>query len=127
MKDENTYRRETFVVNTSFVLAYLFPDEKDRNVDAMFLKLEEEKVDFIAPYLLTFEVINGLRSAIVQKRQDLKKAEILIDSYLRIGINFEGVDEKGVLRLALAKSITTYDASYLWLAKRKKVKLLTLD
>jgi predicted nucleic acid-binding protein len=70
---------------------------------------------------------NGLRSAVLQKRQSEKTAEFLLDSFLNLGILFEKVDEKEVLRLALKKNITSYDASYVWLAKSQNIKLLTLD
>jgi len=103
------------------------PDEKERGVEEMFSKFEGNKINFVSPNLLLYETINGLRSAVVQKRLDPQKAELLLDSFLNIGILFEKVDEKQVLGLALNKSITAYDASYVWLAKSKKVKLLTLD
>ena len=123
----NTKKRNTFVLDTSFVLAYLLPDEKERSVDEMFSKFEENKISFIAPHLLAYEITNGLRSAVVQKRQSPKTAELLLDSFLNMGILFERVNEKEVFRLALKNNITSYDAAYVWLAKSKKTKLLTLD
>ena len=127
MRGEDTNQNNTFVVDTSFVLAYLLPDEKERVVEGMFSKFEENKINFISPYLLAFEITNGLRSAVIQKRQSLKAAELLLDSFLNMGILFEKVNEKEVFRLALRRGVTAYDASYVWLAKSKKLKLLTLD
>ena len=127
MRGENTSYKNTFVVDTSFVLAYLLPDEKKRDVEEMFLKFEENKVVFIAPNLLAYEILNGLRTSVLQKRQSAKTAEQLLNAFLDIGISYEGVDEKEVLSLALGKSISAYDASYVWMAKNKKIKLLTLD
>src|SRR5688500_2764198 len=116
MRGEDTNQKNTFVVDTSFVLAYLLPDEKERVVEGMFSKFEENKINFISPYLLAFEITNGLRSAVIQKRQSLKAAELLLDSFLNMCILFEKVDEKEVFQLALKKSISAYDASYVWLA-----------
>src|SRR5688572_18218200 len=127
MRGANTNQKKTFVVDTSFVLAYLLPDEKERVVEETFAEFEENKIDFSSTYLLAFETINGLRSAVLQKRQSAKAAELLLDSFLNMGILFEKVDEKEVFQLALKKSISAYDASYVWLAKNKKIKLLTLD
>lgn len=127
MRGEDTNQKNTFVVDTSFVLAYLLPDEKERATEEMFSKFEENKINFISPYLLVYETMNGLRSSVVQKRQSMKTAELLLDSFLKLGIIFEKVDEMAVLRLAFKKGITSYDASYVWLAKSKKIKLLTLD
>ena len=127
MRGANTNQNNTFVVDTSFVLAYLLPDEKVRNVEEIFSKFEENKINLVSPQLLVYETMNGLRSAVLQKRQTEKTAELLLDSFLNMGIHFEKVDEKEVLRLALKKSITTYDASYVWLAKSQNIRLLTLD
>jgi predicted nucleic acid-binding protein len=127
MRGENTNYKNAFVVDTSFVLAYLLPDEKERQVDEMFSRFEENKASFISPYLLVYEVINGLRSAVIQERQSPEAAKLLMDAFLHMGITFEKVDEIKVLSLALAKNITAYDASYVWLANSKKIKLLTLD
>ena len=127
MRGANTNQNNTFVVDTSFVLAYLLPDEKVRNVEEIFSKFEENKINLLSPHLLVYETMNGLRSAVLQKRQTEKTAELLLDSFLNMGIHFEKVDEKEVLRLALKKSISTYDASYVWLAKSQNIGLLTLD
>lgn len=127
MPDANTNQKNTFVVDTSFVLAYLLPDESGRCVEEMFSKFEENKISFVAPYLLAFEIMNGLRSASMQKRQSINAAEHLLDSFLNMGILFEKVDEKEVFRFAIRNAITAYDASYVWLAKSKKLELLTLD
>lgn len=127
MTGANTNQKNTFVLDTSFVLAYLLPDEKERSVEKMFSKFEENKIGFIAPYLLAYETINGLRSAVVQKRQSPKSAQLLLDAFLNMGILFEKVNEREVFRLALKDNISAYDASYVLLAKSKKTRLLTLD
>ncbi len=127
MTAANTNQKKTFVVDTSFVLAYLLPDEGGQVVEEMFSKFEENKINFISPYLLAFEIMNGLRSATMQKRQSINAAEHLLDSFLNMGILFEKVNEKEVFRFAVRNGITAYDASYVWLAKSKKIDLLTLD
>src|SRR5215210_2138767 len=127
MTGANTNQKNTFVVDTSFVLAYLLPDEEGRGVEEMFSKFEENKITFVSPYLLAFEITNGLRSATMQKRQSADAAEHLLDSFLNMGILFEKVNEKEVFRFAVRNGVTAYDASYVWLAKSKKLDLLTLD
>ena len=44
-----------------------------------------------------------------------------------MGIFFEKTNEKEVFRLALKNEISAYDAAYVWLAKSRKISLLTLD
>jgi len=127
MGNVNIEQKTTFVVDASFVLAYLLPDEKDKNVGKMFSKFEKNQIAFISSHLLAFEVSNGLRSAVLQGRQEAKAARLLLDSFLNMGIIFEKINGKEVFDLSLEKSISIYDASYAWLAKSKKIKLLTLD
>jgi hypothetical protein len=50
MRGENTNQKNTFVVDTSFVLAYLMPDEKVQNVDEILSQFEENKIRLIAPH-----------------------------------------------------------------------------
>lgn len=127
MRGVNINQNTTFVVDTSFVLAFLLPDEKVRNVDEMFSEFEKNKIIFIAPYLLVYEIVNGLKSAVVQERQSKKAGEVLLESFLNMGILFENINEIAVFHLALKENISAYDASFVWLAKEKKVRLLTLD
>ena len=44
-----------------------------------------------------------------------------------MGIHLVGVDNEGVLSLAEASGLTSYDASYLWLSRRLGGELVTLD
>lgn len=127
MTAANTNQKTTFVIDTSFVLAFLLPDEEERAVENMFSKFEDNKISFISPYLLIFETINGLRSAVLQKRQTAKTAELLVEAFLNMGIFFEQIEEKEVFRLSLNKGISVYDASYVWLAESKNLQLLSLD
>ena len=116
-----------FVVDASFVLAALFPDERSERVDAMFARFQKEEVNFYSTDLLPFEVLNSLRSAVIQKRLKPKRAEILTEAFLNLEIVLEKIRGKEVLQLAISKKLTVYDAGYLWLAREKKIPLLSLD
>lgn len=118
---------ETFVVDASFVLAYLLPDERAKKVDVVFERYAKGEIKLISSQLLLFEVLNGLRSAVLQKRLEQKRALILAKAFLDLEIKVEEENFEAVFKLALKRKVTVYDAGYLWLALKKKVKLLSLD
>lgn len=81
----------------------------------------------VAPILLGFE----LASICLKKMQahPPKAAQILAAFHLarRLAIEFVDVAHEGVVILARETGLTTYDASYLWLARHLGGDLVTLD
>lgn len=120
-------RSAMFVVDSSFLLAYLLPDEESEYVQQFFDRFKTEKITLTAPFLLPFEVFNGLQTAVLRKRINLNLAEKLGQKFLMIPIKLTDLDFTVALKVADTHKITFYDASYLHLAKTYKVKLLTLD
>ena len=80
-----------------------------------------------APALLEFELANVCMSK--SRRFPSERGAILAMYGLRLGLNIEelAVDHDGVVALAAQTGLTAYDASYLWLARRLGVELVTLD
>jgi predicted nucleic acid-binding protein len=109
------------------MLAYLLPDEKVSQVDKVFTQYARGKVFFFAPYILPFEVINGLRSAAISKRIDKDTAQILIDDFLSVKIEFQMVNFKRTLAISLQNNCSIYDASYIALSQGNNLPFLTLD
>jgi predicted nucleic acid-binding protein len=80
-----------------------------------------------APALIWFELASICLRKI--KVHPAKRDQIL-RSFLvagRLGIEIVEVDHYAVVNLADETGLTTYDASYLWLARRLKGELITLD
>lgn len=123
MQEENT----KYIIDSSFVLAHLLPDENVEWVDKIFKSYTEGKSTFIAPSLLPFEVINGIKYAVISKRIKAKNANHLINDFLNITINFHEVDFKKTFIISMQKNCSIYDSSYIFLANAYKIKLLTLD
>ncbi|MBM3283678.1 type II toxin-antitoxin system VapC family toxin [Candidatus Gottesmanbacteria bacterium] len=121
---ENT---KELVVDASFVLSYLLPDEKSGRADKVFARYAAGEISLISCPLLPFEVLNGLRSAIIKKRLDSETAEKLAEAFLLLDISVKPVDYFACWCLSLDKHLSLYDASYLLLARQNKVKLLTTD
>ncbi|MEK7073779.1 MAG: type II toxin-antitoxin system VapC family toxin [Patescibacteria group bacterium] len=117
----------SFVIDASFVLAYLFPDESNKSVDEKFIAHENGEVRFISIELLAFEVSNSLRVAVMRKRVSEKVARRLLTRMGDLDIKPCSVDLTKTFDLAMRKGLTVYDASYLWLALEKRLPLLTLD
>lgn len=85
------------------------------------------RADLISPALLPFELVS-----ICSKKLRLYPAErehILSQWALseQMGIRYEPLRLHNVLSLAEATGLTTYDASYLWLAKARDADLVTVD
>ncbi len=113
------------VVDASYLMSYLIPDERVDEVG--YKKLHSGKMDLTAPELLKFEVGNVLLLALKRKRLTMSMAEEVLRSFAELPIVFEKINESGVFLLAQKYNLTFYDASYVWLAKKLNVNLLTRD
>ncbi len=118
----------TYVIDSSVILAKLFPDEKlPIEIKKLFSHYAQNLSDFISPPLLKYEVGNAIRSARLQKRLKNDIAQKIFKNFLALPINYLEVDYQKTLSLAVKHHLSFYDASYLSLALARRVKLLTLD
>jgi len=116
-----------FIVDASYVLSFLLPDENIKEVEETFYKLSTGEFRISAPQLLPFEVLNSLKVAVLRKRVTLQAAQELAQYFFNLGIVTLSIDYLKTLDLAQAEKITFYDASYLYLAQSQNLPLLTLD
>ena len=66
------------VIDASAILSYILPDEPTSNkVLHTFKKYAKDKVSFLAPTLLNYEVGNAIKSAVKQNRLDKLSAKEL--------------------------------------------------
>ncbi len=81
----------------------------------------------VAPGLLAFELASICLKKL--RAHPGKTAQILAAFRLarRLAIEFVDVSHEEVVNLARASGLTTYDASYLWLARHLGGDLVTLD
>jgi len=81
----------------------------------------------MAPALLPFEVANVCLKK-VRRHPDQRDALVVAFGMLEgMEVAMVEVDHGEVLGLAERTGLTTYDASYLWLARRTGSELVTLD
>lgn len=115
------------VLDASFMLDFLFPDEQSEQVMKAFNDYRMGEIQFIAPYILPLEVINGLHYAVRARRIDEQTAKKLLKVFMDLLILIQEVDLEDILSLSLQKNLSVYDASYLSLAREKNIPLFTLD
>jgi len=81
----------------------------------------------VAPPLLWFE-ISSVCLKKIQRHPELRSALLsAFEDAGRLTIQIVDVDQVQVVKLAEAEDLTTYDASYLWLADEIGAELVTLD
>ena len=115
------------VVDASFILAFLLPDEGVEPVDEIFDLYEAGKITLHSTKLLPFEVLNGLRNSMLRRRITKFVASGLLSEFFRLKITFEEIEYEKMFLLSLKADLSVYDASYVFLARSKSVPLLTLD
>jgi len=110
------------VVDASALGALVFGEPK---ADKILKTLSDEPM--AAPAIIWFE----LASICLKKMKAHPSQKILIleafDLARRLNIEMIEVDHLAVIELAEETGLTTYDASYIWLALEVKGELITLD
>lgn len=109
-----------FIIDSSFVLSYLLPDESLPMVEEIFTRYEAGLIELTSTKILPFEVFNGLCSAFRSKRISKKLLNDLGDRFLKLNIQLSAVDYLAVSNLALQKSLSFYDACYFFLQLKEK-------
>lgn len=110
------------VIDTSALAALLFGEPGAEEVANRI-----QGVTLVCPQLLPFELGSVCLKKIQQhpeQRSSLLEAHAFLD---RMEIAEGKVDVNEIVLLAEDKRLTVYDASYLWLARKLGVELITLD
>ena len=115
-----------FVLDASIAACWAFEDE---NHPAAALALERIRTDeALVPGIWWFEVRNTL--IVNERRGRLSQADtaIFLRGLSRLGVTIDRApEESAVLALARTHRLSVYDASYLELAQRERLPLVTLD
>ena len=115
-----------FVLDASIAAFWAFEDE---NHPAAALALERIRTDeALVPGIWWFEVRNTL--IVNERRGRLSQADtaIFLRGLSRLGVTIDRAPEEStVLALARTHRLSFYDASYLELAQREGLPLVTLD
>ena len=110
------------VIDTSALAAIVFGEPGSQKVAASI-----QADELVAPSLLPFELANVCLTKI--RRYPAQREKLLAGFQIanRLRISYSPVDVMATLQIAEEKSLTVYDASYIWLAHALQAELLTLD
>ncbi len=118
------------VLDASVALAWALPDENSEVAESLLATKEDEMI-FCVPPLWWYEVTNALLVAVRRKRLKDDDRIKIIELYESLPIFTDTeINEKTMGRIFVTANVynlTAYDASYLELAKRKKIGLATVD
>ena len=119
-----------YVIDCSFSSALFLPDEKADEVKKFMTQVQPDEEIYI-PLLWWYETLNVLHTAL--KRNRLKQADITNVISLLEQLNFKtdlkygNEFSKDIMHISKLYDLTSYDATYLELAVRKKAKLMSID
>lgn len=114
--------RPVTVVDASAIAALLFGEPK---ADEVAERLEGRAL--VAPALLHFELASVCLKKLVGSPELRDQILQAFDLLGRLPIQIAQVDHTAAIRLAQEHGLSTYDASYLWLARALGAPLETLD
>ncbi|NRB11143.1 MAG: type II toxin-antitoxin system VapC family toxin [Rickettsiaceae bacterium] len=120
------------VVDCSFIMSSLLPDEKEQKIAEIYYQIAENKYKVYVPAIFYLECTNVLLSSLKRKRINKETYEEYINllSLLPINVdNFSATPESlySISKLSTTYNLTSYDASYLNLAIRIEASIATLD
>ena len=110
------------VLDASVLGALIFGEPRAKEALSLL-----EGAELYAPPLLAYELTSVARKKALKYPQLRERISEALEIGLSLDINWTEVDHLEVLRLALETGLTTYDASYLYLARTPGIPLVTFD
>ncbi len=118
------------VIDASVALKWYLEDE-EYSLKAMGLleRYVSDDLDIIAPFLLEYEVINGLIIAQKRGRVENKKVITAVDGFMDLEIKMKSLSGlySKVLHFCSVYKCSAYDAAYLALADNEDIPIVTAD
>lgn len=116
----------SFVIDASMLAAWLLPDEKAPETDALLDRSAEDRA--IAPDLLWHEIRSVVLTAVRRGRVPEIDIDPTFQALLALGLRRADAGESSyIVRLAQRRNLSSYDATYLALALSERLPLATLD
>jgi predicted nucleic acid-binding protein len=110
------------VVDASIMAAWCF--RESRAEEALAILRDSE---LHAPTLLAYELTSIARKKAINYPDKLDLVIKALRIVLVLPIHWDEVDHTAVMQLAIETGLTTYDASYLYVARTIKADLVTFD
>jgi len=119
----------SLVLDSSAALAWVFSDEAAPDMDVVFDQVAERGA--VVPSLWILEIANALTVAVRRERITRNERDDALADLAALDVSIDPETEqhawKATLQLADRHGLSVYDASYLELAQRKRLPLVTLD
>jgi len=119
-----------FVIDANVCIKWYLTDEALRDkAEAVLNDFMGGGVEILAPTLLIYELMNGLWVASRMRRIEFGNIERSVQRVLDLGFDLHDASQffPTVLRMSQRFGRSAYDASYLALAEREGIQLLTGD
>ena len=117
------------VLDCSVTIAWCFQDETSTFTDRVLEYVRKHTA--LVPPLWLSEVTNVLLSACKRERIDPEGSLLFLETVSRLPIRIASLSSKEyfseIYKVALDLALTSYDATYLYLALREDCPLATLD
>lgn len=110
------------VVDASVVAAFVFQEPRAEEARTLLAGVE-----IFAPTLLAYELASIARTKIVRSPEQRDRLLDALEIALALRIHWVDVTHQPVVRLALETGLSTYDASYLHVARTLAIPLITFD
>ena len=118
-----------FVLDSSVALAWVLPDEQSEAADPIAERLERDFA--VVPAVWPLEVLNALLTASRRARIGDDNVQRLLSHLAALPIEVEQIEMTPMLdaigSVARRHGITSYDAAYVELAKRRGMPIATFD
>ena len=117
------------VIDASIAVSWIIPDERKSFVNNLIKQLLKEGA--AVPAIWPHEVVNALSMSLKRGRLNKHQFNKAMTLLKRVNVSVRGfnaqVDFEQTPELALKYDLTSYDASYLALAKNEALPFATLD
>ncbi len=118
-----------FVLDSSVALSWVLPDESNPAVDTLCDRLTDDVA--LVPPVWPLEIGNALLVGVKRGRLTSRDLSRLLSEMRALPVEIDSASTarslEETLGIAQRYDLTTYDASYIELAKRRGVPLATLD
>lgn len=118
------------VVDCSFMMPLFLVDEYSDPVEKLIEQAINGDIEILSQSLFEYEIMNALLSARKRGRikdEDVESSLELLHVLPRTVLSLSNNDSFRTYQLAQKHNLSYYEASYLYLALREKVRLATLD